>query len=49
MIVDLTEQSELTIRKSIRPAQLSKEMFEYLNPRERISYFFALAPGDTDQ
>ena len=49
VIVDLTEQNELTIRKSLRPAQLSKEMFNYLNPRERISYFFALAPTDRDQ
>jgi HD-GYP domain-containing protein (c-di-GMP phosphodiesterase class II) len=49
VIVDLTEQNELTIRKSLRPAQLSKEMFEYLNPRERISYFFALTPSDHDQ
>lgn len=49
VIVDLTEQNELTIRKSLRPAQLSKEMFEYLNPRERISYFFALAPTERDQ
>jgi len=49
VIVDLTEQNELTVRKSLRPAQLSKEMFDYLNPRERISYFFALAPTDRDQ
>ena len=49
VIVDLTEQNELTIRKSLRPAQLSKEMFECLNPRERISYFFALTPSDHDQ
>lgn len=48
VIVDLSEQGELTIRKSVRPAQLSPEMFDYLNPRERISYFFALAPGDRE-
>ena len=43
VIVDLSQHPELTIRKSLRPAQLSKEMFEYLNPRERVSYFFALS------
>lgn len=42
VIVDLAEQSELTIRKSLRPSQLTKDVFEYLSPRERISYFFAL-------
>jgi HD-GYP domain-containing protein (c-di-GMP phosphodiesterase class II) len=42
VIIDLTQHPDLTIRKSLRPAQLSKEMFEYLNPRERVSYFFAL-------
>ncbi len=45
-IVDLTAQGDLTIRKSLRPAQLSPEAFEYLNPRERISYFFALKPDE---
>jgi hypothetical protein len=46
VIINLTQHPDLTIRKSLRPAQLSKEMFEYLNPRERVSYFFALnKPG----
>lgn len=42
VIIDLTQHGDLGIRKSLRPAQLSKEMFEYLNPRERVSYFFAI-------
>lgn len=42
VIIDLSEHPELTIRKSLRPAQLSKAIFDYLNPRERVSYFFAL-------
>lgn len=42
VIIDLSEQTDLTIRKSLRPAQLSKEVYEYLSPRERISYFFNL-------
>ncbi len=45
-IVDLAAQGDLSIRKSLRPAQLTKEQFEYLNPRERISYFFALKPDE---
>lgn len=47
VIVDLSAQGDLTIRKSLRPAQLSPEVFEYLNPRERISYFFALKPDES--
>jgi len=42
VIVDLTSQGDLSIRKSIRPAELSTEEFEYLSPRERVSYFFTL-------
>jgi HD-GYP domain-containing protein (c-di-GMP phosphodiesterase class II) len=47
VIIDLSEQSELTIRKSLRPSQLTKEVYEYLSPRERISYFLAFKDGDT--
>lgn len=47
VIVDMAGQGgDLSIRKSLRPAQLSPEVFEYLNPRERISYFFALKPEE---
>jgi len=42
VIVDLSAQNDLSICKSIRPAQLSTDEIEYLNPRERISYFFAI-------
>lgn len=49
VIIDLTQHTDIGIRKSLRPAQLSKAMFEYLNPRERVSYFFALnKPAGTD-
>lgn len=49
VIIDLSEQTELTIRKSLRPSQLTKDIFEYLSPRERISYFFALKDGEPNQ
>ena len=49
VIIDLSQHGDLSIRKSLRPAQLSKEMYEYLNPRERVSYFFALnKPAGTE-
>lgn len=48
VIVDMTAQGDLSIRKSLRPVQLTPEQFEYLNPRERISYFFALKPEESN-
>lgn len=48
VIIDLSEQTELTIRKSLRPSQLSKDVYEYLSPRERISYFFALKESEAE-
>lgn len=38
-IIDL-EQAELTIAKVIHPKRLPPAVFEYLNPRTRISYYF---------
>jgi hypothetical protein len=39
LIVDLADEPDLRVEKSIRLAQLSKEMYEYLSPRTRITYF----------
>jgi len=39
LVIDLSEERELTIDKSIRPAQLPRDIYDYLNPRTRISYF----------
>ncbi|MGL5775594.1 MAG: HD-GYP domain-containing protein, partial [Aeromonas veronii] len=38
-IIDL-QQAELSIAKVIHPKRLPPEVFEYLNPRTRISYYF---------
>ena len=40
MTVDLEEESELQILKSIRPSLLSPKVAAYLNPRKRVTYFF---------
>lgn len=40
IIVDLDQEPELSISKTIRPAQLPREVFEYLSPRSRITYYF---------
>ncbi|NQZ52124.1 MAG: HD family phosphohydrolase, partial [Moritella sp.] len=38
-IIDL-EQLELTITGVIKPDKLPERVYEYLNPRSRISYYF---------
>jgi HD-GYP domain-containing protein (c-di-GMP phosphodiesterase class II) len=40
VIVDLEQDSDLSISKSIRPGQLSREVYQYLNPRKRVTYYF---------
>ena len=39
LIVDLTEERDLRVEKSIRVSRLSPEAFEYLSPRSKITYF----------
>ena len=38
-IIDLEEMPELTILKSVRPDDLPPEVFDYLSPRTRVTYF----------
>lgn len=40
VIVDLEQESDLNISKSLRPGQLSREVYQYLNPRKRVTYYF---------
>ena len=44
IVIDLDEQPELSISKTFRPAQLPREVFDYLSPRTRITYYFDDAP-----
>jgi putative nucleotidyltransferase with HDIG domain len=39
LIVDLADEPDLRVEKSIRLAQLSKEAYDYLSPRSRITYY----------
>ncbi|TIH10031.1 HD-GYP domain-containing protein [Pseudomonas leptonychotis] len=45
LIVDLEQEPHLSIVKSLRPAQLPREVLEYLNPRQQLSYF--VEPGQS--
>jgi putative nucleotidyltransferase with HDIG domain len=41
IILDLAEEgSDLSISASIRPGVLPKAIFDYLNPRKRVNYYF---------
>ncbi|MBC3921078.1 HD-GYP domain-containing protein [Undibacterium sp. CY18W] len=41
IILDLAEESkELSISASIRPGLLPRAIYEYLNPRKRVNYYF---------
>ncbi len=40
LIVDLEHTPELSIRRSVKPLQLAKPVYEYLSPRRRTCYFF---------
>ena len=39
-MLDLEQEPEITIAKSIRPALLPPKVAAYLNPRKRVTYFF---------
>ena len=40
MLVDLDREADLSIAKAIRPAQVPIEIYNYLSPRKRVSYYF---------
>lgn len=40
ILVDLDRESDLSVAKAIRPAQLPTEIYNYLSPRKRVSYYF---------
>jgi putative nucleotidyltransferase with HDIG domain len=40
IVVNLEQQPDLNIVKSIRPSQVPKEIYNYLSPRKRVSYYF---------
>ena len=38
--IDLDGEAGVNIAKAIRPAQLSREIYSYLSPRRKVSYYF---------
>jgi putative nucleotidyltransferase with HDIG domain len=43
IILDMETQSDLNIGKAIRPSQVPREVYAYLSPRKRVSYYFDAA------
>ena len=43
IIVNLEEMDELSVQRSLKPAQLPRAVFDYLSPRTRMCYFFERA------
>ena len=43
VLVDLERETDLNIAKGIRPAQVPGEIYDYLSPRKRVSYYFDAA------
>lgn len=45
IMLDMEHQTEVSIAKAIRPAQVPREVYNYLSPRKRISYYFDAVAG----
>ena len=43
ILLDMDSQIELNIGKAVRPGQVSREVYNYLSPRKRVSYYFDAA------
>ena len=40
IILDLERETELNISKSLRPSQLPQDIYNYLSPRQHVTYYF---------
>lgn len=40
ILVDMAHETDANIVKAIRPGQVPREIFNYLSPRQRVSYYF---------
>jgi putative nucleotidyltransferase with HDIG domain len=46
ILVDMAHETEANIARAIRPAQVPREIYNYLSPRQQVSYYFdADSPG----
>lgn len=47
ILVDMDRECDFNIAKSMRPAQVPREIYHYLSPRKRVSYFFDATKAGT--
>lgn len=45
IIIDLAQEEEANIARAIRPAQLPRQIYDYLSPRKRVTYYFEPGKG----
>ena len=43
--IELSDQPDLKISEAIRPSTLPVDVFKWLNPQQRLSYFFSVEEG----
>ncbi len=48
IMLDMEQEAEVNISKAIRPAQVPREVYSYLSPRKRVSYYFDAASPRAD-
>lgn len=48
ILVDMENETDVNIAKAIRPAQLPREIYNYLSPRKQVSYYFDASSPSKD-
>ena len=48
ILVDMESEIDVNIAKAIRPAQLPREIYNYLSPRKQVSYYFDASTPNKD-
>lgn len=46
VLVDLEQEQDVAIARTLKPQQLPRPVFEYLSPRRRVTYYFDAESGD---
>jgi putative nucleotidyltransferase with HDIG domain len=48
ILLDMERETEFNIAKAIRPALVPREVYDYLSPRKRVSYYFDASAAGPD-
>jgi putative nucleotidyltransferase with HDIG domain len=46
IVIDLDQEPELSVRESLKPTELPREVYDYLSPRKRMTYYFDVPSDD---